>query len=227
MADEVVYVVDDDEHVRRGLCRLLVSVGLSAEPFSSTEAFLARPLRDQPSCLVLDLHLGNAPGGLDLLVQLAEHPYTIPSIFMTGARNVRPSVRAMKAGAFDVLEKPVDDEALLASVRDALAFSRRSARAQADRQTVQGRLARLTAREREVLWLVVRGGLTNRQIAAELGVAERTIKVHRGQVTRKMEANSVAALVHMIQRLDVNQPRSSSGDDAAVGGPALAIPQPA
>ena len=104
---------------------------------------------------------------------------------------------------------------LLASVRDALAFSRRSALAQAERQTVQRRLARLTAREREVRWLVVRGGLTNRQIAAELGAAEKTIKVHRGQVTRKMQADSVAALVHMIQRLDVNQFRSVSGDDAA------------
>ena len=130
---------------------------------------------------MLDLHLGNGPGGLDLLVQLAEHQYTIPSIFMTGARNVRPSVQAMKAGAFDVLEKPVSDEVLLASVRDALAFSRRSALAQAERQTVQRRLARLTAREREVLWLVVRGGLTNRQIAAELGAAEKTIKSTEGR----------------------------------------------
>jgi FixJ family two-component response regulator len=86
--------IRSDEHVRHGLCRLLVSVGLCAEPFSSIEAFLARPLRDQPSCLVLDLHLGTGPGGLDLLVQLAEHQYTIPSIFMTGARNVRPSVQA-------------------------------------------------------------------------------------------------------------------------------------
>jgi FixJ family two-component response regulator len=215
MADGMVYVVDGDKNVRRGLCRLLALVGLCAEPFSSAEAFLTRPLGDQPSCLVLDLYLGNGLSGLDLLAQLAERHYKIPSIFITSAGNVRASVRAMKAGAFDFLEKPVDREVLLASVRAALAFSRQGALAQAERQAVRERLARLTAREREVLWLVVRGGLSNRQIAAELGAAEKTIKIHRGRVTRKMQADSVAALVHMIQRLGVNQLRSSFGDDAA------------
>jgi RNA polymerase sigma factor (sigma-70 family) len=211
----VVYVIDDDVHMRRALCRILDSVGLSAEAFPSAEAFLAHPLRDQPSCLVLDLALGKGRSGLDLQMQLGARQQTIPIIFITGRGNVTASVRAMKAGAVDFLEKPVDPEVFLECVRNALALSRQQVQVEAERTVIEERLAQLTPRERQVLWLTVRGGLTNRQMAAELGCREKTIKIHRGKVTAKMEAASVAALVTMIQRLSIDQVRRWFGDDAA------------
>jgi RNA polymerase sigma factor (sigma-70 family) len=215
MADGVVYVIDDDVHVRRALCRLLDSVNLSTEAFPSAEAFLAHPLPDQPSCLVLDLDLGNGRSGLDLQVQLGARRQTIPVIFITGTGNVRASVRAMKAGALDILEKPIDPEIFLERVQNALALSRQQVQAEAERRVIERRLARVTPRERQVLWLMVRGGLSNRQIAAELGCTEKTIKIHRGEVIHKMQCESVAALVLIIQRLSVDQVRRWFGDDAA------------
>jgi RNA polymerase sigma factor (sigma-70 family) len=216
MADGVVYVIDDDVHVRRALCRLLDSVDLSAEAFPSAEAFLAHALRDQPSCLVLDLALGEGrSSGLDLQAQLGARQQTIPIIFLTGTGNVRASVSAMKAGAFDFLEKPVDPEVFLERVRNALALSRQQVEVEAERRVIEGRLAQVTPRERQVLWLMVRGGLTNRQMAAELGCTEKTIKVHRHKVTSKMKVASVAALVAMIPRLSIDQVRKWFGDDAA------------
>jgi RNA polymerase sigma factor (sigma-70 family) len=215
MADGVVYVIDDDVRVRRALCRLLDSVNLSAEAFPSAEAFLAHPLPDQPSCLVLDLDLGNGRSGLDLQVQLGARQQTIPIIFITGTGSVRACVRAMKAGALDVLEKPVDPETLLERVRNALALSRQQVQAEAERRVIERRLARVTPRERQVLWLLLRGGLSNRQMAAELGCTEKTIKVHRGKVTHKMQCESVAALVLMIQCLSIDQVRRLFDDDAA------------
>jgi FixJ family two-component response regulator len=215
MADGVVYVIDDDVHVRRALCRLLDSVNLSNEAFPAAEAFLAYPLPDQPSCLILDLNLKNGLSGLALQAQLGARQQTIPIIFTTGKGNVRASVRAMKAGAFDFLENPVDPDVLLERVRNALALSLQQVQVEAERRVIEGRLAQLTPRERQVLWLVVRGALTNRQMAAELGCREKTIKVHRGKVTHKMETASVAALVDMIQRLSIDQVRRWFGDDAA------------
>jgi len=145
--DEMVYVVDDDEGVCHALRRLLASAGLRAETFTSAEAFLARARPDQPSCLVLDLYLGNGHGGLHLQAQLGEQQPTIPIIFITGGGDIRASVRAMKAGALDLLEKPVDHEALLASVRAALALSRQRAQAQGgqDDRVPQLRLGHPTA----------------------------------------------------------------------------------
>jgi two-component system response regulator FixJ len=214
MANGVVYVIDDNAHVRRALCRLLDSVHLSAEAFPSAEAFLAHPLPDQPSCLVLDLALGKGRSGLDLQAQLGARQQTIPIIFITGVGGVPSSVRAMKAGALDFLEKPVDPEVFLERVRNALALSRQQVQVEAERRVIEGRLAQVTPRERQVLWLMVRG-LTIRQMAAELGCREKTIKVHRGKVTGKMETASVAALVAMIQRLSIDQVRRWFGDDAA------------
>ena len=195
--DEVVYVVDNDAEVRRSLCRVLGSVDLCAQAFPSAEAFLGHPHSSQPSCLVLDVHLGNGRGGLDLQTRLGDRQATVPIIFTTGTGDVRGSVLAMKAGAVDVLEKPFDSGLLVASVRSALTLSRQSRRAHAERMAIWGRFEQLTPRERQILWLVVRGGLSNRQMAAEMGAAEKTIKVHRGQLTRKMRANSVADLVRM------------------------------
>jgi FixJ family two-component response regulator len=143
MGDAVVYVIDDNAQVRRALCRLLDSVNLSTEAFPSAEAFLAHPLPDQPSCLVLDLDLGNGRSGLDLQVQLGARQQTIPIIFITGTGSVRACVRAMKAGALDVLEKPVDPETLLERVRNALALSRQQVQAEAERRVIERRLARV------------------------------------------------------------------------------------
>jgi RNA polymerase sigma factor (sigma-70 family) len=215
MGHGVVYVIDEDVRVRRALCRLLDSVNLSTEAFPSAEAFFAHPLPDQPSCLVLDLDLENGRSGLDLQVQLGVRQQTIPIIFITGTGSVRACVRAMKAGALDVLEKPVDPETLLERVRNALALSRQQVQAEAERRVIERRLARVTQRERQVLWLLLRGGLSNRQMAAELGCTEKTIKVHRGKVTSKMQCESVAALVVMIQCLSIDQVRRLFGDDAA------------
>jgi FixJ family two-component response regulator len=143
MADGVVHVIDEDVRVRRALCRLLDSVNLSAEAFPSAEAFLAHPLPDQPSCLVLDLDLGNGRSGLDLQAQLGARQQTIPIIFITGTGSVRACVRAMKAGALDVLEKPVDPETLLERVRNATPTRRRwSGRCQLGRSSPASRAQR-------------------------------------------------------------------------------------
>lgn len=209
-ADAVVYVVDDDESVRRSLARLLRSVGLNVETFPSGKAFLEHKLSDRPACLVLDLRL---PGfsGLDLQTALGESQPTIPIIFITGHGNVPASVRAMKGGALDFLEKPFSNQELLDSVQRGLARSRRARAEAAEQAAIQRRLDTLTARERQVLSLVVRGSL-NKQIAAELGAAEKTIKVHRGRMMKKMDAGSVADLVRMTQKvgLEAHQTKALS-----------------
>ena len=215
MADPVVYVVDDEPSVCRALCQLFASAGLVAEAFPSAEAFLGQLLLDRPSCLVVDLHLGPGRSGLDLQAQLGNRQHSIPIIFITGVGDVQASVCAMKAGAFDVLEKPVGDEALLASVHGALVLSRQQARVQAAQRKVEDRLAQLTPRELQVLWLVVRGGRTNSQMAARLGVAEKTIKAHRSRITSKMQTRSQPRLFRMIERLDVNRVRHWFGNVAA------------
>jgi FixJ family two-component response regulator len=198
-ADAVVYVVDDDESVRRSLARLIRSVGLSVETFPSGQAFLEHKLPDRPACLILDLKLPG-PSGLDLQTALGETQPTIPIIFITGHGNIPASVRAMKGGALDFLQKPFSSQDLLESVRRGLAGSRQARAEAAERAAIQRRLDTLTGREREVLSLVVRGNL-NKQIAAELGAAEKTIKVHRGRMMKKMAAGSVADLVRMTQTL--------------------------
>jgi len=199
--DGVVYVVDDETCVRRALARLLSAEGLHVESFPSVEAFLERGLPDHPCCLLLDVYLGAGRSGLDLQAELGDKQEMMPIIFITGTGDVEASVRAMKAGALDFMEKPLDGDALHSNVRAALTSSREALQAVSERGAVWSRLALLTPRERQVLALIVRGGLTNRQMAAELGITEKTIKVHRGQVTRKMKAGSVADLVRMTQRL--------------------------
>jgi two-component system, LuxR family, response regulator FixJ len=195
----VVYVVDDDEEIRRALARLLRSAGLPVETFPSARAFLARRLEPRASCLVLDVRL---PGqsGLDLQAALEEAQLEIPIVFITGHGTVPMSVLAMKAGAIDFLEKPFDDSALLEAIRRALGRDRERRTERAARAAIQERLARLTPRERQVLELVVTG-LLNKQIADVLGAAEKTIKVHRGRVMEKMQASSVADLVRMAQTI--------------------------
>jgi FixJ family two-component response regulator len=193
--EAVVYVVDDDPGVRKALSRLMRSVGLDVVALPSAQEFLDAPPTGHPACLVLDVRLPGL-GGLDLQSRLRGDQQSIPIVFITGHGNVPTSVRAMKGGAVDFLQKPFQDEDLLAAVHRALAQSRRARADRAARAEIEQRLDSLTRREREVLELVVTGML-NKQIAAALGAAEKTIKVHRGRVMHKMRAGSVAELVRM------------------------------
>jgi len=196
-----VFVVDDDQSVRTAIARLLRSTGLDVVVFGSAEEFLSEPPPEHPSCVVLDVRL---PGvsGLDLQEELGQSRRELPIIFITGHGNVPITVRAMKAGAFDFLEKPFDDQALLDAVQWALERDHHYLKARAEVALVKHRLRRLTPREREVMELVVEG-LLNKQIGGLLGASEKTIKVHRARVMRKMEAESVADLVRMAEKAGV------------------------
>jgi FixJ family two-component response regulator len=196
-SDGVVYVVDDDAAIRKALTRLFGSVGLDVVTFPGAQEFLEDIPTRRPACLVLDVRLPGL-GGLDLQSQLGPAQHTLPVVFITGYGNVPMSVRAMKGGAVDFLQKPFEDEQLLAAAQRALALSRRAVAEDAVRTEIQERLATLTPRERQVMELVITG-LLNKQIAAELGAAEKTIKVHRGRVMQKMKVTSVAELVRIAE----------------------------
>lgn len=195
----IVYVVDDDKSVCRALARLIRSIGLAVETFQSATAFLDYTMPDRPGCLVLDIRL---PGlsGLDLQAALHQSAREVPIVFITGYGDVPTSVRAMKGGAFDFLQKPFNDQELLDCVQRALVRSREQRADRAERTELQRRYDSLTPREREVLALILSGKI-NKQIAGDLGIAEKTIKVHRGRVMEKMQASSVADLVRMAQKL--------------------------
>ena len=195
----VVFVVDDDESVREAVESLIRSAGLQVETFASAQEFLLHPRTGAPSCLVLDLRLPDL-SGLDLQKRLAEINSEIPIIFVTGHGDVPTSVRAMKAGAVEFLTKPFVEEDLLDSIQQAIKHSRAISLQKAETERLNDLYASLTPREREVMERVV-SGLLNKQIAAELRTSEITIKVHRGQVMRKMKASSLADLVRMSEAL--------------------------
>lgn len=197
--DAVVYIVDDDPTVCRALARRIRSAGLRVESFQSATVFLEQTPRDQPACLVLDIRL---PGvsGLYLQSALTQAQRDIPIIFITSDGDVPSSVRAMKGGAVDFLQKPFNDQDLLDCVQGAIVRSRRQRADHAERADLERCLATLTPREREVMMLVVTG-LLNKQVASELGIAVKTIKIHRGRVMEKMRARSVVDLVRMAQKL--------------------------
>ena len=201
-AGPVVYVVDDDESLRDALGSLFRSVGLTVEVFASAAELLRAPLPDVDSCLVLDVRL---PGvsGLDFQAQLSRDDNNIPIIFMTGHGDIPMSVRAMKAGAIDFLAKPFRDQDMLDAV--SAAIERDRARRQAERSVadVRALFASLTPREREVMSHVT-AGLMNKQIAAAIGLSEITVKIHRGNVMRKMGARSLADLVRMAELLNAS-----------------------
>jgi FixJ family two-component response regulator len=200
----IVYVIDDDASFRKSVSRLLRSAGFEVETLASAGEFLERSAADRPSCLVLDVRMPG-PSGMDLQSALEETGRDIPIVFMTGHGDVSTSVRAMKKGAVDFLEKPFRAPELLACVERGLARSRQNRTEGAERAVVERRFATLTSRERDVLGLVVKG-LLNKQIAGELGIAEKTVKIHRGHVMQKMEAGSVAELVRMVQKVDSTPP---------------------
>jgi FixJ family two-component response regulator len=197
----IVFVVDDDISVRESLELLIESEGWQAETFVSAQEFLARPRNLVPSCLVLDVSLPDL-NGLDLQKRVAVERPDMPIIFITGCGDVPMSVQAMKAGAIEFLTKPFGDEVLLSAIRHALERSRRAVEHGEKMKALRQSYASLTPREREVMALVV-SGLLNKQVGGELGISEITVKAHRGQVMRKMRADSLPALVNMVARLDV------------------------
>ncbi|HSB70976.1 MAG TPA: response regulator transcription factor [Candidatus Methylomirabilis sp.] len=200
--DATVFVIDDEASVRKSVARLLRSAGHQVEAFGSAEEFLRRPHYDGSGCLILDVKM---PGqsGLELQEALASAGYHLPVIFVSGRSDIPISVKAMKAGAVDFLTKPFQHTNLLKAVEVSLAKDREARASRAEVQEIQQRLETLTAREREVLSLVVAGRL-NKQIASELGISEKTVKVHRGRVVEKMRADSVAELVHLAGRVGIS-----------------------
>ena len=198
-ANPTVFVVDDDASVRKALARSIQAAGLHVKTFASARQFLDQGPPEGPGCLVLDVRM---PGlsGLDLQAELNSRNIQTPIIFITGHGDIPVSVKAMKGGAVDFLTKPFKVNALLTVIQEALKKDERLQASRAEKSEVQRRLQTLTPREREVLALVVKG-LLNKQIAAELGAAERTVKVHRGRVMQKMRAQSVAELVRAVEQV--------------------------
>jgi FixJ family two-component response regulator len=200
-SNPIIYIVDDDADVREGLQSLLQSVGLKSKTFSSTTALLASKLADQANCLILDVRL---PGmsGLDFQAEVAKEQINVPIIFISGHADVPMSVKAMKAGAVEFLTKPVREQDLLDAVQVALDRDRSRRQHEQSMQVLRGKYYSLSDREREVMSLVV-AGLMNKQAAAEIGISEVTLKVHRHNIMKKLHARSLADLVRMADSLGI------------------------
>ena len=198
----LVYVIDDDSYVRGGLASLFESVGLQVETYATTAEFLAGLRNDAPQCLVLDVRLQGL-SGLDFQSQLGAANINIPIIFITGHGDIPMTVKAMKAGAIEFLTKPVREQDLLDAVQIALDSDRSRRKREQTVAELQGRVGSLTSREREVMTLVTMGKM-NKQIAADIGLSEITVKVYRHNVMKKMGAKSLADLVRMAESLAIS-----------------------
>jgi FixJ family two-component response regulator len=205
---ETIFVVDDDPAVRKALSRVLREAGWNVETFQSAEAFVACPDRRAPGCLVLDVTM---PGldGLELQRRLIEEGQALPIVFLTGHGDIPMSVHAIKSGAADFLTKPVSSEALVSAVRSAIKQESSARQSRAEIAEFEQRLATLTSREREVLAAVVKGKL-NKQIAGDLGIVEQTVKFHRARVMERMQAHTVAELMHIAARLGIEAAASEA-----------------
>ena len=203
--DPKVFIVDDDDSVRKSLARLIKSVGLKVETFSSATEFLKCDPYEGPACLILDVRM---PGlsGLDLQFELAKVDHTISIIFSTGHGNIPMSVQALKAGAVDFLEKPFDEQTMLDAVHFAIEKNRQAKENRTEVRDIRNLFNSLTPREREVFDMVVTGKM-NKQIASEMDLSEKTIKVHRGRVMHKMQAESLAELVRLAAKLEIKAPK--------------------
>jgi FixJ family two-component response regulator len=208
-AQSIVFIVDDDPSVSRSISRLLGAMGFQFEIFASAEEFLASAPYQGVGCLVLDVRM---PGlsGMDLQEALAKAECSIPIIFITGHGSIPMGITAMKRGAVDFLPKPFDDKELLEAVKKALAQHRETKRVEKEKDDGHRQMNLLTGREREVFNYVVTGML-NKQIAYTLGIAEKTVKAHRGRITEKLGINSVADLVRFAERVGVSAPDSREG----------------
>jgi FixJ family two-component response regulator len=201
-ASPLIFVVDDDEAVARAIQRLLEDRGYAVEAFCDPAKFLSRPPMDGVSCLVLDLRMPTM-SGLEVQQAMIARGWSLPVVFLTGAGDIPTTVQAMKDGAVDFLVKPIDEPRLFAAVARALERDADERRGREERAIAAAKYARLTSRERQVCALVARG-LMNKQIAAELAMSEKTVKIHRGRVMHKLEVDSVAALVRLVDHLDVS-----------------------
>jgi FixJ family two-component response regulator len=205
---QIVLIVDDDAEVRDALSSLFRSVGVEPRLFGSTAEFLRRPLPDAPCCIVLDIRLPGV-GGLDFQAQLAKANIHVPIVMITGHGDIPMSVQAMKAGAVDFLTKPFRHQDMLDAVAQAIDRDRKRRDIEKALAELRGLFESLTSREREIMTLVT-AGLMNKQTAAELGLSEITVKIHRGRVMRKMGVRSLADLVRAAEALDLRQTKSSA-----------------
>ena len=199
-----VFVVDDDVSVRRGLSYLLVAAGYKVETYSSAEAFLTREKYDDVGCIILDVRMPGL-GGMELQEKLIRSAYSMPIIFLTGHGEVALGVQAMKKGAVDFLTKPCDDDQLLAAVHSAIEKALQARAHLEETAETRRRIGLLTPREREILRYIITGML-NKQIAAKLGIAEITVKVHRGRIMEKLSVESVADLVRLAGKIGIEPP---------------------
>jgi len=199
--EPIVFVIDDDPLMLGGLSTLFRSIGMRVEAFTSATEWLQRPLPAVPSCLVLDIRLPRL-SGFDLQAELNRLGIKIPIIFITGHGDVPMSVKAMKAGAIDFLTKPVREQEMLDAVTGALERDRKRRAEEKSNSDARARFALLTPRERQIMALVT-GGLMNKQVAGKIGISERTVKIHRGNVMRKMRAKSLADLVMIAESLGI------------------------